>query len=257
MDNLLKILLIDDEPWALIYLKKLFDRPDMGFQVIASERNCFEALERLNAEPPDIVVTDIRMPDMTGIEFMQYIRRKEINCEVVIVSGFADFSYAQQAIHFGAFEYCLKPLDKEKAEDIMYRLRKRFTEKNLSANFTDNTSSYDQKELDHNFYKMLKYIDAHYSERLYLKNLSHQFYLNPNYCCSLFLKETGMTFSQYITRIRLDKAIDLLLNTHMTISKIAVLTGYTDSLYFNKVFKKQFGITPYQYRKDNSGQKSL
>lgn len=257
MDNLFKVVLIDDEPWALVYLKKLFDRPDLGFQVVAAERNSYEALEKINNNPPDVVITDIRMPDLTGIELIQYIRKKKINCEVIIVSGFADFSYAQQAIHYGAFEYCLKPIDQDKAIDIIERLHTKLIENQFHPKQDVIESSQKEKELEHNFYKMLKYIDNHFAERLYLKHLSNQFYLNPNYCCSLFLKETGMTFSQYLTKIRMDKAIELLLNTHMIISKIAALTGYSDCLYFNKVFKKQFLITPYQYRKDYSSQKSL
>ena len=92
------------------------------------------------------------------------------------------------------------------------------------------------------------YIKNNFTQRLFLKELAIQFALSPNYCCSLFTKTTGLTFSQYITKLRMEKALLLLQNPTLTINDIAGLTGYDDQIYFSKVFKKYYSLTPSQYR---------
>ena len=98
------------------------------------------------------------------------------------------------------------------------------------------------------FQELLVYIKNNFTQRLFLKELATQFALSPNYCCSLFTKTTGLTFSQYITKLRMEKALLLLQNPTLTINDIAGLTGYDDQIYFSKVFKKYYSLTPSQYR---------
>jgi YesN/AraC family two-component response regulator len=96
---------------------------------------------------------------------------------------------------------------------------------------------------------MVKYIDKHYSSKLYLKDLSAKFFLNQVYCCQLFKKNLGKTFSEYVTELRINKACELLKHTEMSVEEVALRVGIMDYYYFNKVFKKQCGITPAKYRK--------
>ena len=99
------------------------------------------------------------------------------------------------------------------------------------------------------FKKLLQYIDAHYMENLNLQTLSNQYYINVSYCCELFRKETDMTFTQYITSLRMDHAKELLLNTDLPFKLICESVGYNDYFYFDKVFKRNTGLTPTEYRK--------
>ena len=96
---------------------------------------------------------------------------------------------------------------------------------------------------------MLAYINENYRKELYLKDLSEHFYLNFTYCCELFKKNAGMTFSKYLTALRLEKASDMLLQTADSIEDICYQCGYNDYSYFNKIFKKKYALTPYQFRK--------
>jgi YesN/AraC family two-component response regulator len=251
-------MLIDDEPWTMVYLKKMFQWKEKGFEVVAEMQNSMEALELADRIHPDVIFTDIRMPIMSGIDLIQELKRRGSRSEFVIVSGFAEFAYAQEAVKLGAFEYCLKPTSTEKAAELLSRLANHLESKSPSVLAADEsqvlpeeleTSLQAEEEGRAHFYNMLIYIKRNFSEKLQLKDLAKQFYLNSNYCCYLFSKFTGMTFSEYVTDIRMKEAARLLQYHHFTIVEIAKKSGYPDYFYFNKVFKKYYGVTPSDYRK--------
>jgi len=97
--------------------------------------------------------------------------------------------------------------------------------------------------------KVIEYINKNYNQRLFLKELAQKFYINANYCCDLFKKNTGKTFSQYVISLKMKKAEELLLYSSYSISEVASMSGYSDYYFFNKVFKKEYGCTPSQFRK--------
>jgi YesN/AraC family two-component response regulator len=82
-----------------------------------------------------------------------------------------------------------------------------------------------------------------------LKDLSAQFFINQVYCCQLFRKNLGKTFSEYVSELRIKKARELLKRTDLSIEEVAIQAGYVDYYYFNKVFKKHCGMTPAKFRK--------
>ena len=93
-----KAIIVDDEPWTIIDIEKTFCLEDMGFEIIGSYRTPQKALPAIVSKKPDLVITDIRMPGMTGLELVKSVREQNVNCEFIIVSGHSDFSYAQEAI---------------------------------------------------------------------------------------------------------------------------------------------------------------
>jgi len=107
----------------------------------------------------------------------------------------------------------------------------------------------ENSEVNENFEKLLEYVNKNYSQQLYLKELSSKFYINFTYCCELFKKITGSTFSEYVTGLRMKRARELLESTGLSIKEICEETGYKDYYYFNSLFKKYHGVTPSQYRK--------
>ena len=95
--------------------------------------------------------------------------------------------------------------------------------------------------------KLIEYIDEHYTERLFLKTLAADFYINLNYCCELFKKIKGCTFSEYVTGLRMKKAAELLKGGRLTISEVANAVGYEDYFYFIRVFSKYYNMPPAKY----------
>lgn len=110
-----KLLLVDDEPWILEGLKCQIDWEAYGLLVITGS-NGMEAVSIIEKEHPPIVITDIRMPKMDGLELSKYIMEHEKECIVIITSGYSDFEYAQKAISYEVLSYLLKPIETEELE---------------------------------------------------------------------------------------------------------------------------------------------
>ncbi|WHY21395.1 response regulator [Paenibacillus sp. G2S3] len=479
-----RVVIVDDEPWALIGIRKLIERNGNKFKIICETTEPLKALEVICEEYPDVVFADIRMPEMTGIELMQRTRAQEKDVDFVVISGFAEFSYVQQALQEGAMDYQLKPLDMEKAQEMLDKLYKKLENKrstndlsfyiSLREDFKDiqqllnsrlrhkfykryqvvtvyfKSGEYDDEGLlelesrvqlttlklgpkkcvfiinsetdqsefiyrslaakesivdragislssdkeDHipmllktsdiasddcfidtsrrisqyikgkknlikqfveeliealervqyknvkdftseiadfftinqlgiedavflwnelvmhtskdnesssritdfefldysemkekfmnlemlgeyvfeqlsyperdqlgdankKFKELLDYTNKHFHEELYLKDLSTKYFINVSYCCELFKKVTNMTFSQYMTDLRMKKAVELLQNSNLSIADVCKNVGYSDYFYFNKVFKRNIGCTPSKYRKTSGDMNAL
>ncbi len=121
----LKVLLVDDEPFILQGLTVLVDWEAEGFEIAGTASNGREALEYLKEQQVDLIIADIRMPVMTGLELLQTIRENEISdAYFIILSGYNDFRYAQKAIHYSCMDYILKPVQKELLVEILQRVLK-------------------------------------------------------------------------------------------------------------------------------------
>ncbi|WP_243871138.1 response regulator transcription factor [Dorea longicatena] len=212
----------------------------MGFEIVGSYRTPQKALPAIISKKPDLVITDIRMPGMTGMELIKSVRSQKINCEFIIVSGHSDFSYAQEAISYGVAGYCLKPLDPHETSEALNRAKNHLDSRK--------TITPEPSYLDDNFEGLRNYIITHFSEKLTLKSLAAEFNMNPNYCCSLFTKYLGQTFSAYLTELRITEAQNLLHNSDYSLEEIASLVGFKDYFYFSKVFKKYCKYSPKEYR---------
>ncbi|EMS69396.1 response regulator transcription factor [Ruminiclostridium cellobioparum] len=477
-----RVLIVDDEPWALVVIRKIFNWEENGFEVIGETTSSKKAIDIISSEHPDVVFTDIRMPNFDGIELIKIIRQKKIDTEFIIISGFAEFSYALEAIHNGALDYCLKPMDPSKTDELLKKIyvyleNKRSLQNNelmevikgtsgrksaviddflhkytqgvwfsmvvysenendnvknskglegyhllgikvgvnkyqYIVNMEDNAASdkmeeelfkkpdiisagistrvekaedfqklvkeadiaalktfvsgekgvffytnniqilkpvlnkisnavtnrkfellqgileelqelfvvqglgmseviyfwnqivsimdnkFEDKstyfnleflnyselctrfkdfkslcgylqevfnelgpdkvmslcdqEINASFIKMVEYIKANFSQELYLKELAVKFYINQFYCCELFKKFIGKTFSEFIASLRTEKACELMVTTDLSIERVAEIVGYNDYYYFNKVFKKYCGMPPAKYRKNHT-----
>lgn len=241
-------IIIDDEPWTIIDIEQTLPMEELGFRITNSFRDSKSALVHIITQKPDLIITDIRMPNMTGIELMQKIREQNIPSEIIIISGYGEFEYAKKAIQFGATGYCLKPLNPKEAYDTLKLVKERLDKR--SQENTENADNNTAAEVNiDNFDQMINYIDTHFSETLTLKSLSSKFYINPNYCCSLFTKYKNMTFSQYLTKIRLAEAKKLLESSSYSLDEISSLVGFHDYFYFSNVFKKYCNSSPKDFRK--------
>ncbi len=120
-----KVMLVDDEPWSVKGLKKILPWLELGFEVTSLETDSVVALEHLIDFPPDVVFTDIRMPEISGLELLQRAREKNPALLFVIISGHNDFEYAQKALRLGAIDYVLKPIDIDEGKKLLERLRSR------------------------------------------------------------------------------------------------------------------------------------
>jgi len=122
---MLKIFLVEDEPSAMRYLKSIVEVKCSGYEIAGTAENGLEALEKISSTLPDIVITDIKMPVMDGIELVSHIKKQWPNIYSVIVSGYQEFEYAKNAIQCGVVDYLLKPVNINQLKGLLDSLRKK------------------------------------------------------------------------------------------------------------------------------------
>ena len=118
-----RVLIVDDEPFIRLGLKKMINWEEEGFSVIGEARNGIEALNILNIEKVDLVITDISMPKMDGISFVNELRKYDQNIKVVFLTGYREFEYAKQGISLGVKEYLLKPINPNELLNLLRNIK--------------------------------------------------------------------------------------------------------------------------------------
>lgn len=240
-----KIFLADDEIWVIMGLKKLIEKIGAPFQVVGEASNGVMALEEIEKKKPDVLITDIRMPRMDGLELMKEIRKKKLDTKVVLVSGYAEFDYAQKAIRMGAVDYLLKPVEAETFAKVLENLEKMLDERGGKQE--------EQPEEILNpsaLENIVEEIQSRYNENITLTGFSEKHNISAGHLSNLLKERLGMSFSEYITAKRVQKAKELLADERLSVEKVANEVGYKDYFYFTKVFKKAVGISPSKYRKN-------
>ena len=240
----LRVLLVDDEIMIREGFKRLFDWEAHDCEVVGEAADGMEALAQIDALRPDIVIMDINIPIMSGLKVIQVSRIKHPKIAYVIVSGYDDFSYCQQALRLQITDYILKPVDYEEFGICIDNLKISLYEQRMAE-------EHEPKEQGERvIIGITRYLQEHLEEEVSLSVLAEEFNLNPQYISQLFKNEIGVGFLAYLTNIRMEKAKKLLLSTSFPIAEIAQKTGYGDYRVFTKVFKKAEGITPSQYRRE-------
>ena len=238
--SMYSVYIADDEMWVIVGLKKRIEKTGLPFQVIGEANNGVMALEEIEKKKPDILFTDIRMPGYSGLELLELLRKKELQTKVLI-SGYAEFEYAQSAIRNGAYDYLLKPIDQEKLQIVLERIL------GDGAGILENEQ---EQVAPSTIRKIMDEIKEHYTENITLTGLAEKYAISVSYLSELLKEHLQLSFSEYISSKRIQKAKELLADESLSIEQIAEQTGYNDYFYFTKVFKKNTGISPSKYRKN-------
>ena len=343
-----KILIVDDREIFRRQFKrfKAFQN-DRRFSVEFEAENGLAALEIMKKEPVDLVITDIRMSIMGGIELLKRIKAEDLCGCVVLLSEYTDFSYAKEGLVLGAFDYIVKPMNEQKLEDMLNRtaeyldhLRQKqdgfqsevrmlvplmlkndgyalsigrqlankvkdekrdnlidiyerldeilgAVKKSILAQrpylpqYSNMDKLFDivgQSSLEgivecfcgkievimrevNKFNitaknKMIKSICEEIvgkiEENITLQDIADANFVNKTYLSHIFKQETGMSFVDFITSVRLERARMLLSETDQKVYEIGSKLGYEDSEYFSRIFKNYFGVTPTLFRQRNA-----
>ncbi|SDE32391.1 response regulator transcription factor [Sporomusa acidovorans] len=128
-----KVLLVDDDKTVRYMLKRFKNWEHYGFCIAGEACDGKEAFKRLAADTFDVIITDIRMQGMNGIEFLQELRARKIDICLILLSTYTDFEYAQQGIRLGVFDYMTKPVDDDILSDMLARVGKHLDEKRQAS----------------------------------------------------------------------------------------------------------------------------
>jgi two-component system response regulator YesN len=236
----MKVMLVDDEAVVLEGYKKLFNWEGRGFTVVCEANDGMAAVSLALEYRPDIILMDINIPLLSGLEAIEAIQKQRPSIACIIISGYDEFSYAQKAVHLGVTEYLLKPVKFDELGEILERIRRELIRKRSTGLAAATEEAGDGKRI----YKIISYLHEHITETISLKKLSEAFYLHPTYISQLFKQETGMNYHDYLMRLRIDSAKKLLSTSDLSISQIASMTGFQDYRRFSQVFKRLENVTP-------------
>ncbi len=238
---MLNVYIADDEVWITLGLKKLLERIDIDTLVVGTANNGLMAKEEIAAFKPDVVFTDIRMPGLSGLELLKAIPEVSPESKVVIITGFAEFSYAKEALQYHAYDYLLKPIKEEELTKVLRTIVGERGESEAPIQ-KDNVS-------DRMIDNVIAEIRAHYTEDISLTSLAAKYSVSTGHLSKIIKEHLQVNFSDYIASLRMQRAKELLANESLSIERIAGIVGYDDYFYFTKVFKKVEGISPSKYRK--------
>ncbi len=247
------ILLVEDDK-SLRYLysrMKVFSECDCS--IIAQAGNGKEALEILEKENFDIIITDIRMPVIDGISLLKEVKEREIDSFVILVSSYDEFEYARQGLILGALDYIVKPVKETQLKDALNRAKEALREKN--TNSQNQTVIYVAKSLaiDYNDDVFLQRVIEVISQTVQanlcfgMEEIAAGMNLNKDYFGKMFKQKTGVVFSSFCTGIKIEYAKKLLLAGNKNY-EISEMLGYSSVDYFTKVFKDTTGMTPSKFK---------
>mgnify|MGYP006289079847 CR=1 FL=1 len=243
-----EVIVVEDEPLILNNLVKKIREADPVFEVTGTAHNGKAAVELLEKCRADALITDIRMPVMNGLELIERIYYAYPFLKLIVISGYDDFSYARTALRYGVKDYILKPVNMEELKATLTRIRLQ-----LETDYAEVRDRYGpspentaQKDLARD---ILEYLRTNYTKQISLSELAERFYINPAYLTRTFKKNTGIVPSRYIQDLRVNEAKGLLVKfPDMEVKEIAAVVGYSDQCYFSRIFKKETGQSPLEYR---------
>lgn len=249
---MLKLMIVDDEPVIRNGLQYMIHSENTLFTEIITAADGIEALKLMDEFHPDLLITDIQMPEMDGLELIREAQLKQVK-RFVILSGYDHFEYARQALRLKVTDYLLKPIHQKDLAILLTRTAIDIMKERDEAAVRDDDDE-DAVAGDHHvsIIKFKAFVQENFMRDLSLEEVASYLELHPNYVCSLLKRETGMTFLYYLRSIRMDQAKEILLKARdVPMDQVARSVGYDNPRHFYKVFKQYEGQTPGRFREEN------
>lgn len=245
-----KVILLDDEDTITEGLQAAVPWERYKCRVVATANNGKDGLDLIRKFRPDIIITDIRMPYLSGIEMLRQLTGEFPHTQIIVLSGYRDFSYAQAAIQLGVLRFLLKPSKMDEIYEALNAAMLKLSGIPLESHSAEKTDVRVDEEQEGNFIvsRAMSYINEHYPEKLTLQQLADYLYISTWHLCRVLKKGTDMNFVDILNNIRIEHAKKYLRETSLKVYEISEKVGYSDIAYFSKVFRSVTGLSPKQFR---------
>lgn len=241
----MNILIVDDEFPIVRGIVKILEMEEwIEKNQIFTAYGRDQALQIMEKEKIDLLFTDIKMQNGSGLSLLSKMEERNINCIRIIITSYPSFEFAQEAIELGVDGYLLKPVTKENIRQILQKAFQRRKDKTPYTFYSVDTQNAYASTLK----KAKKYIEDHLSEDLNRQQVADSVHANADYLSRILKEDTGRSLSEYIKYRRILEAQKLLDYSEMTIAQISEATGFKTTSYFSTVFKQITGFTPLDYR---------
>lgn len=248
-----KALIIDDEKPVRQGIIAFGRWEEYGITQLFEAMEGEAGLSLLRAEQPEIVLVDMKMPNMDGVRFLEIARQEFPKVKYIVISGYDDFEYTKQAIKAKVLDYLLKPvIESELNEVLALAVTELAGEKGQLGEADGNDFARFKKSLiaseKRSLYEIKDYIDCHFNRDIRLSIFAERYFLSKEYLSKLFREEFGFTIYEYVLKVRMEKAKELLSDPEVKVLTISAYLGYQDNNYFSRAFKTYYGVTPTEYR---------
>lgn len=246
-----KVLIVEDEGPVRRSIIKDVDWAALNCLVAAQAADGLEGLEQARRFQPQLIVTDIHMPRLDGLEMLRTLRLEGCEALFIFLTARDDFPHVQSALRLGAADYLLKPFRPGQLSEAVARLRS-------PANYQSPQEESLPREQSKYVSEALSYIRQHYAEPgVSVGSIAKSLGLSEGYLSHTFKKETGCTVLSHLTRFRIHKAAELLRDCRVKVYEVAQQVGYRDVAYFSATFKKLIGMSPSEYQSSGREKPSL
>ncbi len=257
----LKLVIVEDEEIIRKGLSLAINWLDMGLAVVGCAKDGLEGLEMIYEKKPDIVLTDIKMPRLSGLKMIEQASKK-LDFYALVLTSYSEFEFAKKAINIGVVEYLLKPLDEEELKKTIEKIRAKIAYNNKYKNIEQISkekiiSSCDEwkifesaRESQNPYIKATyEFIKNHYSEKISINQVADVLSLSPSYLSRKLKKHLNTGFVDLLNQYRIKKALIMLNETNKKVYEISQELGFSEYKHFCTVFKKYTKFTPTEFSK--------
>ncbi|MBD2844844.1 response regulator [Paenibacillus sp. IB182496] len=245
------LLLVDDEKEIRSGLSQYFPWHEVGFELVGQCADGKQALDFLETREVDVLLCDIRMPVLSGLDVARRLHERKSRAKVVFLSGYKDFEYAKQAMAYGVKSYIVKPTKYSELFDVFSSLKLELDEaaaRGAGEASAAPTASFNEQVIA----AIREYVETHYAKAT-LEEAARVVHMNPHYVSKYFKDKTGENFSDYVTAVKMNKAAELLRDIRYKTYEVSEMVGYSYAKNFTRTFKKVHGVSPREYRNNYEG----
>lgn len=251
---MLKLLIADDEYMEREMLCGIIEA-NFGRELdVRLAENGRHAVDVATLWGADIILMDIEMPGLSGIDAAKQILAQKQDCKVIFITAYSLFSYAHEAVRLGASDYLLKPVN---TEDVVRAVRLAAVQVESQRQLAAMAAAGDVPQAEGPadktsvlMSKVKRYLQHNYMLRdISLDSVSEILNINSSYFSVLFKRAFGVNFVDYLTELRMNAAKELLMDPLRSTAEVASMVGYESANYFTRAFKKKTGMTPTEFRR--------
>jgi len=244
----------------------MVDWQRLGLRLAGEAENGNAALVECEKKAPDILITDVKMPGMDGLDLISRVSVLLPNLVPIVISGYDDFGYAQRAIREQVIDYVLKPINKIEIETVLQKAVRKIRERREMDERFHNESGKVKKlkealacrnaetgmllpaDVDDRIARARTYLLEHYDENPTLSQIADLSCMNRTYFSEMFKLKMGIGFGRFMHDLKMEKARLLLEGSALNIREISELLGFSDAGYFSRVFRTHYSRSPEEYR---------
>ena len=246
----MRIIVVEDEQRSREGLCRLLSTLSGDYQLVGQASNGAAALDLILQLKPDVVFTDVKMPIMDGISLIASARSYNMQTEFVITSGYADFEFARQGMALEVADYLIKPVSQEDVLRVLDHVERRLSGTKTKVKGSRLRSKY--PDAHPTILKSLDIMESAYAGKLNQRDLASELGVSPEYFSYLFSRNIGMTFSEFLRRLRVEKAQELYASGACPKQEVPYAVGFSDAKYFAQVFRSVTGESPAEYLKSHN-----